>query len=212
MRITASIIFILSILSASYGQGTTSAKPTSATFLGGVGLYGIKTNYVNTDDNGDEFLHEVSETLPAINATIRIPLSSEYKGKGKAQFANHFILDLRSFVDMQTSVFYTKTNNWDLMYVQKHYLGLGHLWETRFTDNSFQFGLSAIANYTMGSMSYSGDEFNYVTFGIKTGQYFERYIFQNKKDKDVFSVRLGGEQFFTKEGGYVGQVAIFLGF
>jgi hypothetical protein len=65
-------------------------------------------------------------------------------------------------------------------------------------------------NWTTGKLDDVGRK-GFVTGTIQMGEYYQHNFWSKKKSKELFSMRIGFEQFFSLKGGYIGQFAITFG-
>ncbi len=173
-------------------------------YTGGIGLYGyVRPEWVGKYSN-------LRETLLAYNLGVEISRTNKMTQKGKNFTNSRIDINATSFTGMQRYYEEGITEPYQTIFLSKHYLTIGYISELRRKNESLLMSICPGLNWTTGKLD-DVDRKGFVTGTIQMGEYYQHNFWSKKKSKEMFSMRVGFEQFFSLKGGYIGQFAFTFG-
>lgn len=173
-------------------------------YTGGIGLYRyVRPEWVGKYSNP-------GETLLAYNLGFEISRTNKMTQKGKNFTNSRIDINATSFFGMQRYYEEGITEPYQTIFLSKHYLTIGYISELRRKNESLLMSICPGLNWTTGQLD-EVDRKGFVTGTIQMGEYYQHNFWSKKKSKEMFSMRIGFEQFFSLKGGYIGQFAITFG-
>lgn len=171
---------------------------------GGIGFYG----YVHNPGPGWTGLRDdTPEGLIAYNLGAEISKKGQTKLLGNYNTNMSLNINFSSYPGMQRYYVDGLTERYQTMYLTKNYLTVGLISEIQRNKESLLITINPGVNITTGKIEDVGKE-SFSCVAIQTGEYFQHNFKTTRKGLESLSMRIGFEQFFSSQGGYIGQFAV----